>query len=61
MNSENYKNQIKNDRKRKDIFFKQNFQSPISPEERANFTKLNYYEPDLKYRFDCGFHRYEKL
>ena len=54
MNSENYKNQIKNDRKRKDIFFKQNFQSPISPEERSNFTKLNYYEPDLKYRFELG-------
>ena len=52
MNLENYKNQIKNDRKEKDIFFKQNFQSPISLEEIANFTKLNYFESDLEYKFE---------
>jgi len=52
MNLDNYKNQIKNDRKGKDIFFKENFQSPILPKERANFTKLNYFEPYFKYRFE---------
>ena len=52
MNSENYKNLIKNNIKAKDIFFKQNFQSPIPQEERSNFLKLNYYEPDLRYRFE---------
>ncbi len=59
MNSESYKNQIKNDRKGKDIFFKQNFQSPISLEERANFTKLNYYEPDLKYKFELELEEFD--
>ena len=52
MNSENYKNLIKNNRKGKDIFFKQNFQSPIPQEERSNFLKLNYYDPDIKYSFE---------
>ncbi len=60
MNSENYKNQIKKDRKGKDVFFKQNFQSPISLEERANFTKLDYYEPDLKYRFELELEEFEQ-
>ena len=52
MNLENYKNKIKEDRKGKDLFFKQNFQSPIPTEDRTNFTQLNYFEPDLKYRFE---------
>lgn len=33
--------QIKYDRINKDEFFKQDSQSPIPPEEQANFSKLN--------------------
>ena len=52
MNSKTYKNQVKLIRNGKDNFFKTNFQSPIQPEERTKFTRLNYFEPDLDYRFE---------
>ncbi|MDP8202809.1 MAG: DUF1684 domain-containing protein [Candidatus Tenebribacter burtonii] len=52
MNSEAYKNQVELNRIGKDNFFKTNFQSPIPSEERTKFTKLNYFDPDLKYRFE---------
>ncbi|MEA2096902.1 MAG: DUF1684 domain-containing protein [Candidatus Cloacimonadota bacterium] len=52
MNTENYKREIKKGRIGKDNFFKTHIQSPIPQEERENFTKLNYFEPDLNYRFE---------
>lgn len=51
MNTESYKREIKEGRIGKDNFFKTNVQSPIPQEEKENFTKLNYFEPDLNYRF----------
>ena len=60
MNAENYKKQIKYDRINKDEFFKQDFQSPIPPEEQANFRKLNYFEPDLNYRFELELEEFNK-
>ncbi len=52
MNTENYKRKIIGDRIEKDKFFKEHVQSPISLEERENFTKLNYFEPNPDYRFE---------
>jgi uncharacterized protein len=37
-------------RRRRDHLFKTHPQSPIEPEERAAFTKLNYFAPDPSYR-----------
>ncbi|MEA2103595.1 MAG: DUF1684 domain-containing protein [Candidatus Cloacimonadota bacterium] len=47
-----YLNQVITGRKQKDEFFASDYQSPIPQEESANFTKLNYFEPDLNYRFE---------
>jgi len=52
MNTEDYKKLIKSNRALKDEFFKEGFQSPIPPEERADFENLHYFEPDLNYRFE---------
>lgn len=52
MNTEDYKKLIKSNRALKDEFFKESYQSPIPPEERANFKSLHYFEPDLNYRFE---------
>ena len=42
---------LKIHRKRKDEFFKTNSSSPIPPEERDNFTGLEYYSPNNDLRF----------
>lgn len=47
----NYKTEIIKNRIGKDEFFKEHDQSPIPQKERANFTKLNYFEPNIDYRF----------
>ncbi|MEA3500644.1 MAG: DUF1684 domain-containing protein [Candidatus Marinimicrobia bacterium] len=51
MNMKNYKTEIIKNRIGKDEFFKEHDQSPIPQKERANFTKLNYFEPNIDYRF----------
>ena len=60
MNTENYKRKIKSDRIEKDKFFKEHVQSPIPLEERGNFTKLNYFEPDLAYRFELELEEFDQ-
>ena len=50
-NSE-WKSSIEMDRKIKDRFFAEDWQSPISPEDRSKFNNLNYYLPDPNYRFE---------
>lgn len=52
MNTEDYKKLIKSNRALKDEFFKESYQSPIPPEERADFKSLHCFEPDLNYRFE---------
>ncbi|MHA1920097.1 MAG: hypothetical protein DRH89_01290 [Candidatus Cloacimonadota bacterium] len=47
-----YNDQIELGRKQKDDFFKEHFQSPIPQEERNVFTKLNYFEVNIDYRFE---------
>jgi len=60
MNVENYKRKIKESRIGKDQFFKEHFQSPILQEERANFTKLNYFEPNPDYYFELELKKLDK-
>ncbi len=40
-------------RRQKDKFFRESDDSPILPEEKAEFTGLNYYPVDLDYRVDA--------
>ena len=60
MNSKTYKNQIELNRIGKDNFFKTHFQSPIPQEERGNFTKLNYFEPNPDYRFELELEEFDQ-
>ena len=59
MNSKTYKNHIELNRIGKDDFFKTHFQSPIPKEERDFFTKLNYYEPNIDYRFELELEEFD--
>jgi len=54
-NSE-WKNSIEIERKMKDRFFAEDWQSPIQPEEQSKFNSLNYYPPDPNYRFELNEH-----
>jgi len=47
-----WKNSIEIERKIKDRFFAENWQSPIPPEDRSKFNSLSYYSPDPNYRFE---------
>jgi len=45
-------------RETKDAFFAQNWQSPLPPQERAQFKGLQYYPPDSSYRFELELHEH---
>lgn len=45
-------------RKRKDDFFKNHFQSPLSAEQKKNFTGLNYFPENQALRFVLELERY---
>ena len=59
MNLENYSSNMKKDRISKDQFFKDNFQSPIPSEERDSFVALEYFEPNISYRFELFLEEFE--
>lgn len=46
-------------RKRKDEFFKQHFQSPLSAAQKKNFMGLNYFSENDALRFALDMERYE--
>ncbi len=50
-NENNWKKSNEIQRKQKDDFFKNHPQSPIPDKDRAEFVNMDYYEPNLKYRF----------
>lgn len=52
-------NKVEKERKEKDIFFKMHPQSPISPEEKNNFTSLNYYPVKPEFRFVLDIHEHK--
>ena len=47
-------------RKVKDKYFKEDPDSPLLDEDKGSFSELNYYEPDLKYKFTGQIQKYEK-
>ncbi|MBN1365258.1 MAG: DUF1684 domain-containing protein [Syntrophaceae bacterium] len=55
-----WKDHVKTEREQKDGFFKMHPQSPLSFDKRQNFKGLNYYPPDLDYRFECELSEHEK-
>jgi len=52
MDIERWGKQIEEGRKQKNEFFKIDYQSPISFEQKGDFKRLDYYPPDIKYRFE---------
>jgi hypothetical protein len=52
MNPDEWARQTEADRQEKDRFFQMGYQSPIPLEEREDFHGLDYYPPDMKYRFE---------
>ncbi len=61
MKNENYWKQANiTQRNQKDDFFRNHPQSPIPNVDRARFTSLDYYEPDLDYRFTIELNEFEK-
>lgn len=50
---------IEKERKEKDVFFKVHSQSPIPPEEKNNFTSLNYYPVKPEFRFVIDIHEHK--
>ena len=55
-----WKAQVERERREKDIFFAQNWQSPIPPQDRALFGGLDYYPPNADYRFETDLHEHEE-
>jgi uncharacterized protein (DUF1684 family) len=55
-----WKAQLEEERREKDRFFAGHRQSPIPPEDRAEFRGLEYYPPDPDYRFEIEPHEHEE-
>jgi uncharacterized protein (DUF1684 family) len=55
-----WKTQIERERREKDRFFAEHWQSPIPLEDRAKFRGLDHYPPDPNYRFEIELHEHEE-
>ena len=55
---EKWKEALEMNRKSKDYFFAQNFQSPIPMNERENFEGLKYFPPNQKYYLELELHEH---
>jgi len=53
-----WKARIEAERREKDVFFGQDWQSPISPEDRVRFKGLDYYPPNPDLRFELELHEH---
>jgi len=60
MKTDEWKVQVERERREKDQFFADNWQSPIPAEERAEFRGLDYYLPDPDYEFEIELHEHEE-
>jgi len=58
MEHSEWKAALERARKEKDAFFAQQWQSPISPQDRSGFKALEYYPPDPSYRFELELHEH---
>lgn len=61
MTNDRWKAQIEADRKNKDVFFAQDWQSPIAAEDRAGFQGLDYYPADPSLRFELELHEHGEM
>ena len=52
MEMDEWKVQLDRERREKDVFFAEHWQSPIPPQDRAEFRGLDYYPPDPDLRFE---------
>lgn len=59
-NPSDYLNGIEKDRLLKDEKMKTDVQSPIPAEEKADFMHLNYFKPDVEFRKEATFKRYDQ-
>jgi len=55
-----YVSGIYKDREQKDIEMLTDDKSPIPTDEKAGFKKLNYYKPNVKFRKEAGFTRFDQ-
>jgi uncharacterized protein (DUF1684 family) len=60
MEIDQWKAQIERERREKDVFFAEHWQSPIPPQDRAEFRGLDCYPPDPDCRFEIELHEHEK-
>lgn len=58
MEIDEWKAQIERECKEKDVFFAEHWQSPIPPQDRAEFSGLDYYPPDTDLRFEIELHEH---
>lgn len=54
-----WKAQIERERREKDRFLAEHWQSPIPPEDQAEFRGLDYYLPDPDCRFEVELHEHK--
>jgi uncharacterized protein (DUF1684 family) len=52
---------VRDQRRKKDEFFGEHPRSPIPQSERADFSGLNYFDPDPDYRFEAELHGHDDL
>ncbi|MHA1700780.1 MAG: DUF1684 domain-containing protein, partial [Promethearchaeota archaeon] len=57
---EKWKEEVEMNRKLKDSFLAESWQSPIPPNERGKFNRLNYYPVNPKFYFELEIHEHEK-
>jgi uncharacterized protein (DUF1684 family) len=60
MEIDRWQAQLERERREKDGFFAEHWQSPIPPQDRPGFGGLDYYPPDPDYRFEIELHKHEE-
>ena len=60
MEADQWQAQLERERREKDGFFAEHWQSPIPPQDRPGFGGLDYYPPDPDYRFEIELHKHEE-
>ncbi len=58
MDVQKWEKRIEAERQGKDDFFKEHWQSPIPEQDRVRFRSLDYFPPDIKYRFILDLHEH---
>jgi len=56
---ESYAERVREERRKKDEFFAEHPRSPIPQSDRAEFSGLNYFDPDTAYRIEAALHEHD--